>query len=162
MPTLVYRGGKCSYERLYNSPSINGEAGIQTQAHLTLEPVNLNTMVPSYHLIAQKKKNGAPRWLSELRVHLLIWAQVMTSWFVVSRPTSDSSAEPAWRLSSLLLSLPLRACPLTLKTNVGEGAPNDASWTLSPRDFVHQRSCPWGLKQTNNNSHNKNSNQKRK
>ena len=50
---------------------------------------------------------GAPQWLSQLKVQLLVLAQVMISWFCEFKPCI-SSALPGWSLLGILsLSLPL-------------------------------------------------------
>ena len=57
---------------------------------------------------------GVPGWLSQLSIRLLILAQVLISWFVISSPESGSEPDRQSLLGvlSLPLSLPL-PCSLT-------------------------------------------------
>ena len=57
---------------------------------------------------------GAPGWLSQVSVGLLILAQVMTSWFCEFKPHSGlcaDSMEPAWVSLSPSFSAPLSLTP---------------------------------------------------
>ena len=71
---------------------------------------------------------GAPGWLSQLGVWLLILAQVMISWFVGLSPTLGSqlqlhagSGEPTWDSLSLFLSLSLpHSCHLSLSLSLSQ------------------------------------------
>ena len=59
--------------------------------------------------IKKRGSVGAPGWLSQLSVQLLVSTQVMISWFVSSNPALGSALTVQSLLGILSLSLPL--CP---------------------------------------------------
>ena len=62
---------------------------------------------------------GAPRWLTQLSIQLLILAQVKISWFMGSSPVSGSVQRQhgACLGFSLSLSLPFPTCAFSLSQN---------------------------------------------
>ena len=69
-----------------------------------------------------KTGKGAPGWLGQLNVQLLISAQAMILQFVRSRTVSGSvlvdSMEPAWDSLPFLSAPPLRVCPSSLSPSL--------------------------------------------
>ena len=84
---------------------------------VAIQGLNYRTLILKYfsspflqHVGLRMQHWGAPGWLDWLRIKLLIWIQVVISWFLSSRSAWGSAAdnvEPVWDSLSLPLSLPL-------------------------------------------------------